>query len=180
MHCPRCGQQQVSGETRFCSRCGFPLGLVSELLAHGGFLPQLAELYSNKNKKFLTRKNGVKIGLAWFLLLTFLLTPLAALAGLEEGTATLAVLGFMGGLLMMLFSVIFLEGEKKSLPLESNYQAANFMGGQVNQHTLPPQQSQPVQDFVPPADSWKAPNTGEYAKPPSVTEETTKLLHRDD
>ena len=45
MHCPSCGQQQVSLETKFCSRCGFPLGVVSEVLAHGGFLPQLAELY---------------------------------------------------------------------------------------------------------------------------------------
>ena len=33
MYCPRCSQQQVSEETKFCSRCGLPLGLVSELLA---------------------------------------------------------------------------------------------------------------------------------------------------
>jgi hypothetical protein len=31
MHCPRCGQQQISDQTKFCSRCGFQLGLVSEL-----------------------------------------------------------------------------------------------------------------------------------------------------
>ena len=45
MYCPRCGQQQVSEEIKFCSRCGFPLGLVSEIIMHGGFLPQLADLY---------------------------------------------------------------------------------------------------------------------------------------
>ena len=44
MHCPRCGQQQISNETRFCSRCGFQLGVVSELLLHDGYLPQLAQL----------------------------------------------------------------------------------------------------------------------------------------
>ena len=77
MHCPRCGQQQVSEETKFCSRCGFPLGLVSEVLSHGGFLPQLANL--QKNKKFFTRQNGLKIGLVWFLIVTFLLVPLAAI-----------------------------------------------------------------------------------------------------
>ena len=43
MHCPRCGQQQISDQTKFCSRCGFQLGLVSELLMNGGFLPQLAD-----------------------------------------------------------------------------------------------------------------------------------------
>ncbi|MEJ7699628.1 MAG: hypothetical protein WKF71_08300 [Pyrinomonadaceae bacterium] len=59
MFCPRCSQEQVSSETKFCSRCGFPLGLVSEILAHGGFLPQLAELY--QDKKILTRKNGLDL-----------------------------------------------------------------------------------------------------------------------
>jgi len=32
MHCPKCGQQQVSDEMRFCSRCGFALGIVTELI----------------------------------------------------------------------------------------------------------------------------------------------------
>lgn len=35
MFCPNCGQQQASGETRFCSRCGFQLGVVKALLAAG-------------------------------------------------------------------------------------------------------------------------------------------------
>ncbi len=49
MYCPNCSQQQISEETKFCSRCGLPLGLVSEILANGGFLPQLDELYKDKN-----------------------------------------------------------------------------------------------------------------------------------
>ena len=44
MFCPNCSQQQVSEETKFCSRCGLPLGLVAEIVAYGGFLPQLADL----------------------------------------------------------------------------------------------------------------------------------------
>ena len=58
MHCPRCGQQQISDQTKFCSRCGFQLGLVGELLENGGFLPQLAELHKGKTPLF-SRKNGV-------------------------------------------------------------------------------------------------------------------------
>ncbi|MDQ3061353.1 MAG: zinc ribbon domain-containing protein [Acidobacteriota bacterium] len=34
MFCPQCGHQQVSNDTRFCSRCGLSLGLVSDLLAN--------------------------------------------------------------------------------------------------------------------------------------------------
>src|SRR2546423_8942635 len=41
MFCPQCGQQQAN-EVRFCSRCGFPLAGVNELLLRGGQLPVLA------------------------------------------------------------------------------------------------------------------------------------------
>ncbi|MEK6283905.1 MAG: zinc ribbon domain-containing protein [Acidobacteriota bacterium] len=34
MFCPRCGNQQVSNEMRFCSRCGLSLGLVTDLVAN--------------------------------------------------------------------------------------------------------------------------------------------------
>lgn len=183
MHCPRCGQQQISEDTRFCSRCGFALGLVSEILAHGGGLPQLADLHKKK-KKFLMRKNGMKISLVWFLLFTFLLTPLAAVADLEEGVAVIAILGFCGGLLMMLFSWMFLESEPKFSQFESPYQTANYLSGNAAaaQNALPPQQSQPAQDFVAPAaGAWKAPNTSELAAPrSSVTDSTTKLLRKEE
>jgi hypothetical protein len=181
MHCPRCGQQQVSEDTRFCSRCGFPLGLVSKILAHGGVLPQLADLHKKK-KKIWTRKNGLKFSLIWFLLFSFLLTPLAGIAGLDEGAGVVAILGFSGGLLMMLVSFMFLEKEPRlSQQIESPYQTANYLGGNIaGQNVLPPQQSQPAHDFVAPATgAWKAPNTGELV-PHSVTDGTTKLLQKDE
>lgn len=36
MFCPQCSHEQVSNDTRFCSRCGLSLGLVTDLLAGGG------------------------------------------------------------------------------------------------------------------------------------------------
>src|SRR5687767_3436013 len=33
MFCPKCSQQQASDEARFCSRCGFQLGVVKAALA---------------------------------------------------------------------------------------------------------------------------------------------------
>ena len=32
MFCPQCGHRQVSHDTRFCPRCGLPLGLVTDLV----------------------------------------------------------------------------------------------------------------------------------------------------
>ncbi|HEY0049654.1 MAG TPA: hypothetical protein VGB68_10235 [Pyrinomonadaceae bacterium] len=179
MHCPRCGQQQVSEETRFCSRCGFPLGLVSEILAHGGVLPQLVDL-QRKKKKFWTRGNGVKVGLAWFLVLAVLITPVMGIF-LEEEALVIAAFGFITGFLMMIFSWMFLESEPKFSRIESGYQTADYLSGNAApQNALPPQQAQPARDFVaPPAGAWKAPDTSEMV-PHSVTEGTTKLFRKDE
>ena len=34
MFCPQCSHRQVSNDTRFCSRCGLPFGLVTDLVAN--------------------------------------------------------------------------------------------------------------------------------------------------
>ena len=185
MHCPRCGQQQVSEDIKFCSRCGFPLGLISEVLAQGGYLPQLADL-NNKNRKWLTRNFGLKISLLWFLLLDFILVPLAAITDAPgEVIAGLAVLGFCGALLMTVLSFLFLPHEKKSIPAQNEFPnpmgaTPQYLAGSQNQTALPPPTSQPVSAYTPPsAGSWKAPETGELV-PRSVTEGTTKLLQKDE
>jgi hypothetical protein len=184
MHCPRCGQQQISEDIKFCSRCGFSLGLVSEILAHGGHLPQLAGL-NNKGKKWLSRNFGLKIALLWFLLLDFILVPLAAITGGPgEVIAGLAVVGFCGALLLTALSFLFLQNEKKFLHLQKELpnqtQTPQYISGNQNQTALPPPTGQPVSDYAPPtAGSWKAPDTGELV-PRSVTEGTTKLLQKDE
>jgi hypothetical protein len=184
MHCPRCGQQQVSEDIKFCSRCGFPLGLVSEILAHGGFLPQLADLH-NRSKNWLTRNFGLKISLLWFLLVCFILVPLAAITRAPGGIiAGLSIIGFCGALLMTVLSFLFLEKEKKPSEGANELTVGNFvpqyMSGAQTQTALPPATSQPVSSYAPPAaGSWKAPDTGELV-PHSVTEGTTKLLQKDE
>ncbi|MBS1792435.1 MAG: zinc ribbon domain-containing protein [Acidobacteria bacterium] len=182
MHCPRCGQQQVSEEIKFCSRCGFPLGLVSEILAHGGFLPQLADLHQGK-KKF-TRKLGLKIALIWFLFIVFILVPLAGITGAPgEAIGGLSVIGVCGALVMMVLSFLFLENDPKYPIQAADPNPQTFPGkltGNVGGNALPPATSRPVSSYVPPAaGSWKAPDTGDLV-PRSVTEETTKLLHKED
>jgi len=178
MYCPRCSQQQVSEETKFCSRCGFPLGLVSELLAHGGFLPQLADLY--KSKGWLTKRNGVAFSGFWLIFFS-LLGILFRIADFDELAGASIAIGIFGGLIWLIASLVFLKSASKdSFPANElpNANVNNLY--EANQKVLPPQQSQSAQSYVPPADSWKAPNTGEFAKPPSVVENTTKLLQKDE
>lgn len=179
MYCPRCSQQQVSEETKFCSRCGFPLGLVSEILAHGGFLPQLAELY--KGKKLFTRRNGLIFSLFWFLIFVLILTPLFGITNApEELVAMTAIIGTMGAFIMMLASVLILKKEPGNLELQNHElpisHLRNLHGTQPS--ALPPQQSQPANSYVPPPGTWKAADTGDFVRPSSVTEGTTKLLEK--
>lgn len=180
MHCPRCGQKQVSEEIKFCSRCGFPLGLVSEILSHGGFLPQLADLYKKKTK--ITKKNGIIFSLFWFLFFVLIMTPFWGIADVDELAGMSAILGIFGGLMILLFSIFFLKNPPKDIPLQNNAlpqsNAYNIHG--TNANALPPQQSIPVDTYVPPtgAGSWKAPDTGDLAQPHSVIENTTKLLDK--
>jgi ribosomal protein S27AE len=179
MYCPRCSQQQVSEETKFCSRCGFPLSLISEILAHGGFLPQLAELH--KSKKWLTKKNGVVFSIMWIIFFLLIMAPFWGIVDVDELVGVSALIGIFGGLMWLIASLVFLKSASQySFPINDlpNANVNNLYG--TSQKVLPPQQSQPVQSYVAPINSWKAPNTGEFTRPGSVTEGTTKLLQKDE
>lgn len=188
MFCPNCGQQQASNQMKFCSRCGFPLGLVSEVLANGGFLPQLAELNYKKNR--LNRRNVFTFGLVWFLIFVLILIPITAVifgddrAG-EVVIPFVAIIGTMGGLLMMLFSLFFSSKAKNNT--EFTAQKQNFIPQhQVNSaavnNALPPQSANftPTNAaYSPPSGGWREAKTGELV-PPSITEGTTRLLEKED
>jgi uncharacterized protein with PQ loop repeat len=182
MHCPRCGQQQISNDTKFCSRCGFQLGLVAELLAHGGFLPQLAELYKSKNSWF-TRKNGVIFSVLWFIFFVMMLPAFFGIANEEESAAVSAVFGLFTTMMLLVVSFAFLSKTSKGLALpgvNANAGApANLYGG-TPMHELPPQQTQPAASYMPPEAGWRAPDTGDFQRPGSVTESTTRLLKKEE
>lgn len=180
MYCPGCGQQQISEETRFCSRCGLPLGLVSEVLAYGGFLPQLEEL-NKKKGKILTRRNGLIFSLFWFILFVFIFTPFWGIVDVDELAAMSAVIGIFGSLLLVLTSVFFFEKTPKYSNIQAldaaNAQRQNLYGFTASANALPPQQSIPTSAYVPPQQgNWR--DTNDLVQP-SVTEGTTKLLEKD-
>jgi hypothetical protein len=177
MFCPQCGQQQVSVETRFCSRCGFQLGLVSQLLAYGGFLPQLADL--GKKKKFLNKKTGVIGAIFWIILFLMLIPALFAIAGEDDGAAVSAVIGIFGGMMLLIGSLALLPSSK-SVELPVAAELPQGLHGQMAHGALPPRQTQPASSYVQPGGAWRAPNTGDFASPGSVTDNTTKLLNHDE
>jgi len=180
MFCPRCSQEQVSDEQKFCSRCGLPLDMIAEVLANGSLLPQLAEL--PKSKKFLTRRKGLLFSLVWFMIFSMILTPIfGGVAHADALALACAIMGAMGGLILLIASFVVLKNEPKIMESVNkeipNYRAKNLY--QPQQPALPTQQSQSAQSYVSPANSWKASDTSEFAQPQSITENTTKLLEKD-
>ena len=181
MHCPRCGQQQVSELTKFCSRCGFQLGLVSELLMNGGFLPQLSELSKGKSPIF-TRKNGVIFSVVWFIFWVMMMPAFFGIANEDDGAAASAVFGVFTTMIFLIISLAALKKTPKKYELPAGaVQPPSTLYGNPGMQALPPQQSQPASSYMPPEGAWRTPDTGELSKRPgSVTEGTTKLLQKDE
>ncbi len=185
MFCPRCGQEQISEDLRFCPGCGLSMGLIFEILNHGGTLPQLMELA--KKEKFFTRKKGVFFSLIWFIFMVLIVTPFWAIVDVEEMAALAAVTGIFGSLLILLFSIFFLPSAKSVTDgafahLDSPQRAGNLTGADGRQNALPPKQTQNAEDYISPqsAGNWRAPDTDDLVRPGSVTEQTTKLLRKEE
>jgi hypothetical protein len=181
MHCPQCGQQQVSGELRFCSRCGFPLGGVSELLATGGNLPT-HEVETGKRTRS-PRYEGIRQGVILFFLGAVIVPLLAIINSFQVNGGMLdilvpisAVLFFVGGFVRILYAAIFEDGaptvytQPTALPYVPPVPSSQLGVGGVRGTALPPAQSSPVP-------AWRQRhNTAEIVHQPSVTEHTTRLL----
>src|SRR5262249_53952607 len=118
MHCPQCGQQQVSDVIRFCSRCGFPLEGVIQLLTNGGLVPVYRS--GDGPPELSPRRKGVKQGGILFLAGAVLVPLLGVLNAFLPFDLTMlvalsAIICFVGGLMRILFAAIFEEGAKRPL-----------------------------------------------------------------
>lgn len=179
MYCPQCGQQQISDQVRFCSRCGFLLEAVASVLASGGMAPRYIQ---PAPQPLSPRSKGVRQG-ALMMLSTFLVVPIMAIiiVGILDGPGEIvglaAVTCFVGGLLRMIYALMMEDAYAKP---ETN---------SMTQYTPPtaPQFEHSGRNVgLPPASinatsGWRPrPNTSELVRPPSVTENTTRLLDKDD
>ena len=182
MYCPQCGQQQASTEMRFCSRCGFPLAGVVELLASGGVPGSQAE---PQDQEMSPRRKGVKQGVVMMIIGAVLVPILAIINRAYHGpnifdvlVPLAAVICFAGGLMRILYATLFEQGAPSTKQDAYAYASTPTTPAQLNTgariSALPPQQSAPVSDFIP-----RHANTAELVHPPSVTENTTRLLDED-
>lgn len=182
MHCPHCGQQQINDVVRFCSRCGFPLEGVMQLLTTGGLLPA----YPSGPREASPRRKGVRQGGSLLLLGILIVPMLGILSSFTPGrigmvfelfTALSAIVFFVGGVLRMLYAALFEEPAPRSPVMFAPYIAPPMpaqLGVMNRSAALPPAQN------IPPGGWSQRPGTSELLHRPSVTENTTRLLDKDD
>ena len=174
MYCPRCGQQQVSDEMKFCSRCGLPLSGLGEWVAGGGVPATYAA--AKKVSARSPRRKGIRLGakvmfLSGVLFLVFLAISLAV--G-EAGPLILPAVIFFVGLTIMVYSRLFRE----DIPsFESDSAQTSRLVAVSEASALPPASNIPIHN----AEDFARPRvrTNELAQRPSVTEHTTKLLDQE-
>lgn len=170
MFCPRCGQQQISDEMKFCSRCGLPIGGLIEWLTKVEVPARLGEesqpSFPSPRKKGM-RRAGKLMFLGGVLFPIFLVISLAID---EAGPMIVPVLIFFVSLVWMLYTRFFgaETGVIKTRPAQTSMGTASAAGS------------------LPAASNIRMPRAGdqqvrtkELAEPPSVTEHTTKLLDQE-
>lgn len=176
MYCPKCGQSQVADEVRFCSRCGFPLGGVTQLVAHDGAWPEY--MPPSDGRLDSPKRKGLRQGGKILLVGAFLVPTLAILCiitGMDSELLLTGVLVVIAGIMRLLYALIFEDKHPAGAPRPTQFSQTaappQFIAAPRRAAAaLPPQQSSPAPV------SFRTRDTGELAGRPSVTENTTRLL----
>jgi hypothetical protein len=168
MFCPKCGQQ-ASDEVRFCPRCGLPLAGVAAFAAgaESALVPEAPRVPEQSPKQIGTRR-GAK--LMFFSVVLFPLFFGLSIFADSPGPLFVPFSVFFAGLMWLLYARMF--GEE---PIDvRRHLARRDLKPGTDKRALGPQQ------FVPaPLFNQQRVNTAEIVQPPSVTENTTKLLDKD-
>ncbi|HEX8475629.1 MAG TPA: zinc ribbon domain-containing protein [Pyrinomonadaceae bacterium] len=185
MFCPKCSQQQVSDEVRFCSRCGFQLGVVKALLADG--VPEMptAEVQASEAQVSdrSQRKRDRTLG-AMFMFIFALVVAVVMVDMPSSHSARIILLIIAWMLLTLLINIVplvryFFSGDTSS-PVGSSGSLSEMLPKFLTRTktpttqnpALPPAQSMPATSFA-----RHSANTAEVVpQPQSVTEHTTNLL----
>ncbi|HEV2704880.1 MAG TPA: zinc ribbon domain-containing protein [Pyrinomonadaceae bacterium] len=181
MHCPKCGQQQISEEVRFCSRCGFLLEGVAHLVASGGMVsvpprPMMAAPPAVMPQESATKQRATQRGtkMVFWSVVLFPFFLAFSIGADSPGPLVVPFTLFFLGIMQIIYARLFGEHmlpsrrerreRRKQAEVAPPYQPPN---------SLPPMQSTPV---APPSFRQRA-DTAEFISPPgSVTENTTRLL----
>lgn len=175
MYCPKCSQEQVSEEMRFCSRCGFSLSAVRELVVSENTLVE-----KGAGAQTGERSCGQKAVLrgAWMMLAGLVLTIFVGLlSAVDDDFAVFFLLPFfcfVFGVVSVFYGVFLADKRaRKKAALKAN--VVPMMPGQTGiPAALPAARITPIESFP-----SKRGATAEMIQPPSVTENTTRLLDED-
>ena len=165
MYCPNCGQQQISDEMRFCSRCGLALTGLPEWLAGGRMqrVEQAPVPEPSRRRKHLRRA-------AKLMFVSGVLFPVffaISIAIDEGGPMFIPCLVLFVSLVWMLYARLFISNTPRV-----DYQApqTTALGSMPARGSLPPVTTTSI-----PVGRTQV-RTNELAQPPSVTENTTRFF----
>jgi hypothetical protein len=169
MFCPKCGQQSLD-EVRFCPKCGLSLAGLPAYVAANESAPDgspapLAPLMT-------ARRRGMRRG-AKLMFICAVVTPAAALLAFEgdaPGPLLLVFTAGLAGLAGLVYSWLFSDNV---LPVGKDARRRD-LGAAADRPALGAPQVIPTPLF-----NQQRGNTAEIYQPPSVTENTTKLLDKD-
>ncbi|MCB1024392.1 MAG: zinc ribbon domain-containing protein [Acidobacteria bacterium] len=172
MHCPKCGQKQGLNETSFCSKCGFEISGVKDLLITG---TTGARVELKKKRKKATKQGLIMIFFG--LSLVMILAALKDTFSIPKIFIIMPLVIFMiGGVMRMMFAQLSDEigtGEDDTEKSDSVTEASKLSGSESQGKSLPEAEYRPPLDL-----ETKTFDTSELKTPLSVTEETTKLLEK--
>jgi hypothetical protein len=170
MYCPNCGQQQISEEMRFCSRCGLALSGLAEWMAGGMLVTRADETraLSPSSRRKAIRRAGK---LMFFSVALFVVAMALSVAIDEPGPLIFPALLFFASLVWMLYSRLFMDHTPPTLNKVAQPLAFGPMPARAS---LSPPTNVPMPDF-----GRQQVRTNELVQAPSVTEHTTRLLDQD-
>src|SRR5215207_2229684 len=163
MYCPKCGQQQISDEMRFCSRCGLALSGLAEWVAGGG-VPGKRKNKALVSPSFPRRKRSRTAKLMFFSGALFPVFLVFSLIVDDGGPMAIPFILFFVSLVIMIYKRLFSD----KTPSVNNQDAQTVsLGSMSAQGSLPP-----ASNISMPAAGRHQVRTNELAQPPSVTEHT--------
>ncbi|HJQ34522.1 MAG TPA: zinc ribbon domain-containing protein [Pyrinomonadaceae bacterium] len=169
MFCPQCGQQS-SDEIRFCPRCGLSLVPHAALLAGGGSAADGAVVTQAPVR---TRRRVQMRRAAKLMFFSVVLLPVFIGLGIAADGAEpmlLPFFAFMAGLAWLVYAWLFID----DYPHAAQEQSRKDLKAGAESPALGAAQFAPAPLF-----GRQSAHTAEIAPPPSVTENTTKLLDPD-
>ena len=159
MFCPKCGQQQTSEEIRFCSRCGFRLSGIRDLL--------------NTDSVVKTSKpeSPLPILVSLIMFLAALLALAASLAYVGPQSEQMVMFSLIAAAITLVFLLSCRPWRLIRRIFSQDAEQVKQVNSASGEYALPPARTIPATDF-----GTQRVKTSEIVEPSSVTEHTTRLL----